>query len=317
MQRLDPSFGTSTAPAEPARSADRHLTAVQKATAILARQLPTVFVAVLVSALAACIALLALDARHGMSIVLDQMIGATKVVVFLNPQVSPQESETIGAKLKAEPGVGAAQFRSKEEAWAGVSAEQRDGTAPKELVFPDAWILSLHAPDRHDAAGERSLVSSTERLQRMAAALPGVESVRFDRVWITELERWTTVFRTVGTAVWASILGALGCVLFGTYFLANRAMRGDGVHEFADENGFRTRVFTYIGFVVAAFAGIATFVLHALVAFALSQFVTSAPSTMQTWLSAFGQSRSEDTLAVAAAILVTALIAAWLATRRQ
>lgn len=316
MQRIDPSFGSSATAAEPPQFPGRHASAAQEASAILTKQWASVFVAVFVSGLVACVALLALDARQGIADVLDRMIAGTQVVVFLDPQISPQESDLIGSRLKADPGVGSVHFRSKEAA-AGLLAEATGGPDARRLALPDAWILSLRASDRERAAGETSLPTTAERLRTMALALPGVQSVHFDRVWVGELDRWIGAFRAAGTAVWSSIVAALFASLLGIHYLANRAMWRGGSTEDAAPSGSKWGVSTYIGVVVAAAAGIATFVLHALAAFTLSHFVTFAPAGMQTWLTAFGHSRSEDTWAVAAMIVSAALVAGWLAAPRQ
>lgn len=273
-------------------------------------------VAVFVSGLAACVALLALDARQGAAVVLDQMIAATKVAVFLNAGVSPQESALVGARLKADPGVGAAYFRSKADT-AGSVAQAVGGPVAPGLAFPDAWILSLRAPGPQSTSGESSLTSTTERLRMMATALPGVESVHFDRVWVAHLERWVGGFRAAATVAWGAILVGLLGSLLGIYDLANRAMWRHSTNALLPTYETDARVITYTSFIVAAASGVAAFLLHALAAFILSYFVTSAPVAMQTWLGVFGRSSSEDTLAVAAAILVTALMAGWLAARRE
>lgn len=282
----------------------------------MTRQLVTVVVAVFVSGLVACFALLALDARQGVADVLDRMTAGTQVAVFLDPRISPQESDLIGAKLKADPGVGSVHFRSKEAA-AGLLAESIGGPDARRLALPDAWISSLRAPDREGAAGENSLPSTTERLRTMALALPGVQSVHFDRVWVAELDRSIAAFRAAGTAVWSSIVAVLLASLLSIHYLANRALWRDGSPDNPAPRRAKWGVSTYIGAVVAAAAGIATFAFHALAAFTLSHFVTFTPPGLQTWLTAFGHSRSEDTWAVAAVIVSAALVAGWLAAPRR
>ena len=317
MQRLDPSFGTSLRTAEPARFADRH-SGLQTASAILAEQPLIVFVAVLVTALVSCIGLLALDARQSTSIILNRMVSATKVVVFLDPQTSPQNSETIGVRLKAQPGVGDIRFRPKEQAFGGVAGAQGDmGSASMEMLLPDAWVLSLQTPVSDRDSGQLSLVSTAEQLQRAAAALPGVESVRFDRRWITELDRWAKLFSDLATAELVCIVGVLFVLLFSIFFLASRTLRCAGTILLADNYGSSVKVFAYIALFLAAMAGAVAFLLHALVALGLSHFATRIPSPMLPWLSAFGHSRTEDTWIVAAVILVNALIAGALAARRR
>ena len=270
--------------------------------------------AVVVAALTACIALLALDARQGAATVLNQMIGATKIVVFLDSRTSRKDAETIGARLKAQPGIRSARFRSKEEAFSEIAATRKD-PLPGEITLPDAWVLSLQAtasnPDRP------SLISATEQFQSTAAALPGVESVRFDRLWIAQLDRWAQWRRDSSAGILVTVVGALLVLLSGIFFLAARALLGRKKIDRSQDVGLKTGVFIYVGLALAALTGIATFLLHGLVAFALGQMMTRLPGgLLEPWLTAVGHSQTEDTLTVAAAILVAALSAAWLSPRR-
>lgn len=316
MQRLDPSFGASVASADAIGTVDRHSSAVQTTWAMLAGQPWVVFVAVCTAALTACIALLALDARQGASMALDQMVDATKVVVFLDPQTSRKDAETIGSRLKAETGVGDLRFRPKEQAFTGISGiRPKLGSTPDEISLPDAWVLSIRAAGETQVAPQSSLTSRAEQLQRSAAALPGVESVQFDALWIGELDRWTKLFVDWTTAGLVTIAAVAFALLFGAFFLAGLALQ-DRKDDVRGENiSFSLTVFAYIGLFFASLAGIVTFLLHALAAFALSQFVTPMPAPMQPWLTAFGHSTTEDTFIIAAELLIAALIANLLAKR--
>ncbi len=283
---------------------------------MLAEQASAVFVTVLVAALAACIALLALDARQGTAAVLNQMIGATKIAVFLDSRTSRQDAESIGAQLKAESGVRDARFRSKEEALSEIEANRRNSiSAP--ITLPDAWVLSLQPPVSDQDVDMPSLISAADQLQKTTATFPGVESVRLDRLWVAQLDRWVQFRRDSFTGILVTVVGVLLASLFGIFYLASRALLGSTTINLPQNLGSKSGVFTYIGIFLAAFTGIATFLLHGLIAFALGQIVTSPASPLQTWLAAFGHSRAEDTLIVATAILLAALVTALFFSRRR
>ncbi len=278
---------------------------------MLAEQAVVVVAVVLVAALTACIALLALDARQGVAAVLNQMIGATKIVVFLDPRTSRKDAESVGARLKAEPGIRDAHFRSKEEAFSEIEAARMNPlSATGEIMLPDVWVLSLQVTPSNQATDMPSLISMAERLQKTAATFPGVESARFDRLWIAQLDWWVHSRRDSSTGIFVTVVGVLLILLFGIFFLGSRALLGSSSINFPENLGLKAGVFTYIGLFFASLAGIATFLLHGLVAFALGQLVTPLPGPLQTWLTAFGHSRTEDTLIIAGAILVAALSAA-------
>ena len=283
----------------------------------MAGQISVVVVVVVVSALSACLALVALDAWRGGAIVLDRMIGATKVVVFLNPETSRSDVETIGAQLKAQPGVSAVQLRTKEEASLEIGEIGGPGKGPMStgIPLPDAWILSLH-PAAPRTVGAPSLGSATEKLRVEAEKLRGVQAVSFDRSWVAELDRLTSTYRKSTTHVVAGILGVSALFLFGTFFLGSRALRWKGTVDSAEDSVVRAKVFAYIGLFFAATCGIGTFLLHAISAFAASEFVTHIPDAIQTWLTAVGQSETADTLWLTLAIVVCAVTATWYAARR-
>lgn len=284
---------------------------------MLLEQPSVVFIAILAAALAACIALLALDAHEGVSAVLNRMIGATKIVVFLDSRMARQDAESVGARLKAEPGIRDALFRSKEEAFSEIEATRKGRLpTPGEIVLPDAWILSLQATASSQVTDMPSLMSVAERLQKTAATLSGVESVRFDRLWIAQLDEWIQLRRDSSTGFFFTVVCVLLVLLLGIFFLANRALSESRAIAFPENSSGKAGVFTYIGFFVAALSGIATFLLHGLAAFALGQLVTSSTGAVQTWLHAFGHTQTQATLTVAAAILVASVSTALVCSRR-
>ena len=318
MHRLDPSFGTSNVAGELPRPADQPPSAVRRASAILAEQPLVVFCAVLVASLTACLALLASDAFRGASIFLNQMIGATKVVVFLDAHAPSQTVESIGARLKAIPGVSGASLKTKEDAFSAVEAAPM-GTllASKEISLPDAWVLSLRTQIHDGADDPRSLSAEVQRLQEMAGKLNGVQSIRFDRVWVGELDRWFSWFRNVTVMVSICLSGVLALLLIATFYLCLRALRVKQCIDMQRKFLLRIGVFAYIGLFVVALSGVFAFLLHELATFGLSKFFAYMPSPMQPWMTAFGQSRSRDMLIVAATMFVAATVGTLLASRHR
>lgn len=318
MHRLDPFFGTSDIAGEIPRPAGPPTSAVKRASTILAEQFLVVFLVVFVTSLTACLALLALDAFQGASIVLNQMIDATKVVVFLDPKMSSQNAESIGVRLKTMPGVGGLWLRTKEEAFTGIGdASMGIFSASKEIPFPDAWMLSLQMKIRDRPDGLPSLMWAAEQLQESAGRLLGVQSVRFDRVWVAELDRWISLFREATIAVLIFIFCTLALLLFGPIFFFLRLLRVKQFSDIPNKYWLRVGVFAYIGVCVASLSGISTFLLHALAALSLNKLGTHTPNLLHSWLTAFYQSRTEDTLIVAAALLVSATVAVLFAARTR
>ena len=315
MQRFDPSIGNLTPRSEPSEPDVRPLPALHEAASILAEQAALVLVAVLVAALTACIALLALDARQGAGAVLNRMIGATKIVVFLDSRTSRKDAETIGARLAAEPGIRAARFRSREEAFSEIAATHKDSLSV-EIPLPASWVFSLQATASNPESP--SLISATDLFHSKAAALTGVDSVSFDRQWIAQLDRWGQWRRDLSTGILVMVVGALLVVLFGIFFLASRALPESKMIDRAQASGLTSGVFTCIGLAFASLTGIATFILHGCAAFAWGQMMPlPSGGLLEPWLTAVSRSQTGDTLTVAAAILVASLSAAWLAPQRR
>lgn len=318
MQPRDPLSGVPATSSEHVRASDRHPSAARTAAMILAAQPFVVFLAVLVTALTACIALLMLDVRQGMTNTLNRMIDATKVLVFLDPEISRRDAEDLGGQFTAIPGVRDAQFRPKEEAISKFEAAQgKDGSSFTEMPAPDVWVLSVRAAgdSQEPTFPSPSLISAAERLQSAAENLHGVQFVRFDRPWIAQLDRWTILLREASAAVTLGVVSVLLIILFGFYFLSDRVLLGSLDLAPARFLGRRVGVSACIGFLFASLSGIFAFVFHGLAVHILSQFAPLTSPLMQPWLTAFGHSMTQDTLTVAAAIFLTALMAALLASR--
>ena len=317
MQRLDPSLGTSAASAEIPPVGLRQ-SATRMALAILARQPSLVFLVVLQASLTACLALLALDAVQGYRVALGKMIGATRIVVLVDPHTSRQDAESLGAQLSMMQGVGEARLRKKEEALTAIEAAGLGiASVSEEISLPDAWLLTMQTPATSGEMAPRSMMATAELWQETAASIPGVEAVRVDRSWIAELDRRTNLFRDMATAVRGGIICISIILLFSLFLLATLAFRAHPLPDESQYYGSSIGVFAYLGFSLAMLSVAGAYLFHAFAAFALREFVSSEPGQMQPWLTAFSNPRTDDMLTVVAAIFVSVVTAVLLAARRD
>ncbi len=318
MQRLDPSLGTSEATAEVVRAADHPSSSVRTAATIFSAQLSVVFLAIFVTGLTTSIALLTWNVWQTTPSVLNQMVSATKIVVFMDPTSTRRDAEAIVTRLQTLPGVKSARLRPKEELLSGMDAALRNALRLSgDISLPDAWELSLHASGGPNDAGLGSLASTAEQVQRAAMEIPGVESVRFDRLWLADLDRWIKALRDASKILSVSFFVAIFILMFVPFFLATRVLRNHAMVGTSYITGSNIKVFVYIGLFLGGLGAIATLLMYASAAVMLRGFVTHTLGGMQTWLGAAGQSKAEDASTVIVLMLASALTASLLAGRNK
>ena len=139
----------------------------------------------------------------GLQQALGNLDSETEVSVFLRQDIGSTQSQALGNKLAAIPGVAAVQFVSRDTALSQL--RQQPGMASviaalKSNPLPDAFVLRLSDTSPALADG----------VQQQAAVLPGVAHAQADAAWTRRLD---ALLRLGRTALWllGTVLG-LGVV---------------------------------------------------------------------------------------------------------
>jgi len=166
-----------------------------------------------------------------------------EVSVFAKLDASRTETESLGARLRALPGVLEARLVSREDALARLKAQPGMAEVLAALnlnPLPDTWVLRL----RHTGA-----VANQEELARQVRGMPGVDHVQIDTDWLRRLEALLRLART-GLALLAGALGlAVIAVIFNTIRLQVATQRDEiaVARLVGATRGFVRRPFYYLG----------------------------------------------------------------------
>lgn len=147
-----------------------------------------------------------------------------RVEVYLLDDVTEEARERIARRLSAMPEVARVTYVDKAEALerfreafgealAGLSAELESHPLPASF---DVYLAERSEPS-----------SAASSVSEVAAALDGVEEVRFDRDWLDRLDGALEVARLGGLAFAAVVLGAVVLVIASVLRLAVYARRDE------------------------------------------------------------------------------------------
>ena len=166
-----------------------------------------------------------------------------EISVFARLDATRAETDNLGARLRALPGVLDARLISRDDALAHLKAQPGMAEVLAALnlnPLPDAWVLRLK---------NTGPVAYQEELARQMRGMPGVEHVQIDTAWLRRMEALLRLART-GLALLAGALGlAVIAVIFNTIRLQVATQRDEiaVARLVGATRGFVRRPFYYLG----------------------------------------------------------------------
>jgi cell division transport system permease protein len=237
-----------------------------------------------------------------------QLASEPEMGVFMTLDASREEARALSAPLAALPGVAGVRFVPKEDALAQMKS--RPGmtellSALPNNPLPDAWILRLTLNAEQDGSIDRQ-----QQLQAAIRALPKVDHVQIDAVWVKRMESMMRLLSLVLSIV-ASALGiAVVAVIFNTVRLQVLTQREE--IELAKligaTNRFVRRPFYYMGLLQGLLGGA---IGLGLVAALLIPLNSALYQFTQLYLSSFALSLGDARL-LAGFLAISALLG-WIA----
>jgi len=182
-----------------------HRFAITETAGHVARQPLSVFLNALAVGITLALPLLGYTVLNDLGPVSGQLAASPEMTVFMSLDSKRAESQALGPRLLALPGVATARFVPRDEALEDL--KNRPGMREVLSVLgdnplPDAWILHLAS-----ARGDPGEAQGQESLAAQVAALPKVEHVQVDSVWVQRLEALVR-FVKLGLLIGAIALGA-------------------------------------------------------------------------------------------------------------
>jgi cell division transport system permease protein len=232
-----------------------HRFALSDVLARLAKEPLSVALNVGVVAIALALPLFGFVVLQSLRPVTAQLASEPEMGVFMTLDATREEARALSAPLAALPGVAGVRFVAKEDAL----AEMKRRPGMTELLqalpsnpLPDAWIvrLTLNADDGQ-------AIDRQQQLQAAIKALPKVDHVQIDAVWVKRMESMMRLLSLVLSLV-ASALGiAVVAVIFNTVRLQVLTQRDE--IELAKligaTNRFVRRPFYYMGLLQGLLGG--------------------------------------------------------------
>lgn len=140
--------------------------------------------------------------------VVDSLEGKKAVVVYLNPEISPESRLRVEERLKGVPGVSEVRYVSPEEAWDSFTAEMSGEGLLEEIgenPLPASFELRLNAASRR--------LEAIEAIASEVGSWEEVDEVSYGGSWIGQLDRlsrrlvWLNLF--VGLAVALAVVAVV------------------------------------------------------------------------------------------------------------
>jgi cell division transport system permease protein len=285
-----------------------HRFALSDVLARLAKEPLSVALNVGVVAIALALPLFGFVVLQSLRPVTAQLASEPEMGVFMTLDASREEARALSAPLAALPGVAGVRFVPKEDALAQMKS--RPGmtellSALPNNPLPDAWILRLTLNAEQDGSIDRQ-----QQLQAAIRALPKVDHVQIDAVWVKRMESMMRLLSLVLSIV-ASALGiAVVAVIFNTVRLQVLTQREE--IELAKligaTNRFVRRPFYYMGLLQGLLGGA---IGLGLVAALLIPLNSALYQFTQLYLSSFALSLGDARL-LAGFLAISALLG-WIA----
>jgi len=241
-----------------------HRFALADVLARLAAHPLSVILNIMVVAIALALPLLGFVVLDNLKPLAAEIASDPEISVFMTADATRAEARALASPLSALPGVTDVHFVAREEALAQL--ETRPGMA--ELLaalpanpLPDAWVVRVAMTGQEGGANARQ-----QQLAAAIAAMPKVDHVQTDAVWV---ERMEALVRLSSLGLWlvASALAiAVVAVIFNTIRLEVMTQREE--IELAKligaTNRFVRRPFYYMGVLQGVFGGAIALLLVAL-----------------------------------------------------
>jgi cell division transport system permease protein len=248
-----------------------HRFALSDVLARLAKEPLSVALNVGVVAIALALPLFGFVVLQSLRPVTAQLASEPEMGVFMTLDATREEARALSAPLAALPGVSGVRFVAKEDAL----ADMKNRPGMTELLsalpgnpLPDAWIVRLNLNTDDISGSERQA-----QLVAAVSALPKVDHVQVDAVWVKRME---SMMRLLSLVLWivASALGiAVVAVIFNTVRLQVLTQREE--IELAKligaTNRFVRRPFYYMGLLQGLLGGAIGLGLVALLLVPLNQ----------------------------------------------
>jgi cell division transport system permease protein len=285
-----------------------HRFALSDVFARLAKEPLSVALNVGVVAIALALPLFGLVILMSLRPVTAQIASQPEMGVFMSSDASRQDAQALLAPLSALPGVAKVRFVAKEDALAEM--KQQPGVA--ELVqalpgnpLPDAWIVQLGSADDSVSADARQ-----QQLSAAIAALPKVDHVQVDAVWVRRMESMMRLLSLVLSMIAVALGVAVVAVIFNTVRLQVLTQREE--IELAKligaTNRFVRRPFYYMGMLQGLLGGAIGLGLVALLLIPLNRALLQFT---QLYLSSFTLSLGDPRML--AGFLVASALLGWVA----
>jgi cell division transport system permease protein len=227
----------------------------------------------------------------------------------MTSDASRQDAQALSAPLLHLPGVAKVRFVPKEDALAEM--KQKPGMA--ELLqalpgnpLPDAWVVQLGGSDDDSVSAE----ARQQQLSAAIAALPKVDHVQVDAVWVRRMESMMRLLSLVLTMIAVALGVAVVAVIFNTVRLQVLTQREE--IELAKligaTNRFVRRPFYYMGLLQGLLGGAIGLGLVALLLIPLNRALLEFT---QLYFSSFSLSMG-DPLVLGGFLVVSALLG-WVA----
>ena len=256
----------------------------------------------------------------GLAVLIDQVerLGidwqrAAQLSVYLDDGVEVDAAQALQAEIEALEGVAGTQLLDRELALAEFQQHSGLGDALQQLAYNPLPDVILVMPQSIEGGA-----SALQPLRDRLAALPGVDEVQIDLLWVERLTSILAMFERFTGGLAVLLVLALLLVMANTIRLAIESRRNEilVIKLVGGTDAFVRRPFLYLGVFYGLLAGLLAWLLLAVGLGWLNVTVRQVAALYQSDFALSGMPLADGLVLLAGAMLL-GLAGAWLAVGRH